>query len=524
MQMASKDGGLEDGGTERVRERGPILGTIWFFAMFLIGAIVFGTADYNCLFIFFGWRSMIALAGYLIMQVGLWHAENKWDEEGMAAYLNSAGKDKALAPEELEAMDMEGTISEEELKAAFPIPWGFLVGWWVWGLSYLFPMDGSSDVNPTSFGIIALVVSFLISFIASVPMSDAVMHRKPEEKMHLSLTFLAGWIVLGIMSSLDASKALEDINYEQFNDGKIPTKAGQWILCMLGPFTIILSQKILFGSRKMGTLWEESGKPNFHPIVYNLGGPLFVFGWFMLWLGTSGVPVNMVREGLYDDIPNWNAYIPLFLNWRTLIAFIGGCGMVPIVRFLDYSHDEDGPWLGENDEGKVFGKWWLGTDGSYFGVFLESPWPFVIMWTIFGFSSFFGFDDSIDAGWREILVLVNCILQGFDAGVLIQANLYAGNIAGKKKFSLPFVILFVLLAFNIGSQWDWHSLILSFPGSVLIILGQKTVFGARKRGDYTMQNNGKANPYDQVFVYSWGEVFFMIGWISICWAASFPNK
>ena len=49
--------------------------------------------------------------------------------------------------------------------------------------------------------------------------------------------------------------------------------------------------------------------------------------------------------------------IPFFLNWRTLLAFLGGCAMVPVVRFLDYSHDEDGPWLGENDKSPkaVFG-------------------------------------------------------------------------------------------------------------------------------------------------------------------------
>ena len=62
------------------------------------------------------------------------------------------------------------------------------------------------------------------------------------------------------------------------------------------------------------------------------------------------------------------------------------------------------------------------------------------------------------------------------------------------------------LAINIGSHWGWRAIALSLPGAILIILGQKTVFGARKRGDYTMINEGKANPYDQVFVYSWGEV------------------
>jgi hypothetical protein len=63
---------------------------------------------------------------------------------------------------------------------------------------------------------------------------------------------------------------------------------------------------------------------------------------------------------------------------------------------------------------------------------------------------------------------------------------------------------------------------LSLPGTVLIVLGQKTVFGARKRGDFTMQNNCKANPYDKVFVYTWGEVFFVIGWILVIFCASMP--
>ena len=88
-----------------------------------------------------------------------------------------------------------------------------------------------------------------------------------------------------------------------------------WALCMLGPFTVILSQKILFESRKMGTLWEESGKPNFHPIVYNMGGPLFVWGWFILFMGTSAVPGIMNLGDLYA-LPA--GVLPLFLNWRTL--------------------------------------------------------------------------------------------------------------------------------------------------------------------------------------------------------------
>ena len=131
-------------------------------------------------------------------------------------------------------------------------------------------------------------------------------------------------------------------------------------------------------------------------------------------------------------------------------------------------------------------------------------------------------DNTVDPPPLSWAMLVICIVQGIDAGILIQQNLYAGNMAGKNKFSIPFVILFLALALIIGSRWGWIALGLSLPGAILIVMGQKTVFGARKRGDYTMQNDGRANPYEKVFVYSWGEVFFMMGWILICWGASLP--
>jgi len=496
-------------------KKGPLLGVIWFALTIVAFAVISASENYNVIHLIIGWRSVIALGGYLVMQVGLWNAETKWDEEGSAAYLEAAGKDKGTAPEELEAMDMgEVTIPKEKMIAAFPVPWGFLLGWWIWGISYIFPIDGSLDLQPTPYGKGALLVCFLVSYVASIPMSDAVMNRLPTKKMAYSLMFLVGWITLGVLSSLDVTTQLTAANspYDQY---------GVWVLCMMGPFTVILSQKILFGARKMGTLWEASGKPNFHPIVYNMGGPLFVWGWFLFLLGTSGLPGKMASPDICIE-KGAPYYIPLFMNWRTLLAFVSGCGMVPIVGFLDYSHDEDGPWCGENKEGKVFKTWYLGTDGTYFGLFLESPWPFILAWTTFGFSSFLTADNSLNVGIREKIIFVNCVLQGIDAGILIQQNLYAGNKAGKNKFSIPFVLLFIALAINIGSSWGWRAIALSVPGAMLIILGQKTVFGARKRGDYTMENGGKANPYDRVFVYSWGEVFFMLGWILICWGVSLP--
>ena len=93
---------------------------------------------------------------------------------------------------------------------------------------------------------------------------------------------------------------------------------------LLGPLTVILSQKILFESRKMGTLWEVEGKPNFRPVVYNMGGPLFVWGWFYFFLGTCGVPAMMNIASPYAGLPK--AVLPLYFNWRTVLAFAGNNG------------------------------------------------------------------------------------------------------------------------------------------------------------------------------------------------------
>jgi hypothetical protein len=147
------------------KEKGPMLGTIWWVLSIIIFSLVVGLQDsYNVYNIFLGWRAGVALLGYVIMQVGLWQAEFKWDEEGSAAYLEAAKIDKGLTPEELDEMDMDTDailIPDDKKKAAFPIPWGFLIGWWVWGLSYIFPIDGTSNIKPTGPGMVSLPLWFL---------------------------------------------------------------------------------------------------------------------------------------------------------------------------------------------------------------------------------------------------------------------------------------------------------------------------------------------------------------------------
>jgi hypothetical protein len=422
------------------------------------------------LIIEFGPRSVLALAGIVTLVGGVWYVDRTWDEKGSAAYrrAQAAAKDGSKV-----------VIPEQELRAAFPFPFAFLAGWVLFALSYLFPTNGSSTLDIGFADLIAVAFSLALGVIASVPMGDAVLNRNASKKQKLSMAFLVSWIGLTIASGYSA------------NSGGV-----SFVLCGVGAVCIVASMKVLWKFRKMGDSWEQEGQPNPKPVVYNLGGPLFVFGWFLFWVGMAATSDGSAESGL-----------PIYFNLRTALAFFAGCGMVPVVMLIDYAHDEGGKYVG------------LGTDGAHFGRFLESPIPFLSMWVLFGLSSFFQLDNSfVTTDARRWILLANCVAQGILAGVLIQTALYKGNIASKNRFSVFFVLLFLTLAANIGLSGG-IPLYLVLPGALLVIAGQKTVFADRKRGDYWMIHK-KVNP--NPIVYSVGEPLFMTGWILLALAMSQP--
>lgn len=418
----------------------------------------------------FGPRSLLALVGAVTLVGGVWYVDRTWDEKGSAAYARAKGRAED---------DSNVVVPEQDLDAAFKFPAAFLLGWALFALSYLFPTDGSAALDLRPVNLVAVAFSLSLAGIASVPMGNAVRNRDTARKQKLAMGFLLSWVGLTIASGFSAN-----------------TGAPSFILCGAGAISIIASMRILWKHRKMGDSWEQAGRPNPNAVVYNLGGPLFVFGWFLFWVGMSATTDVASGGGL-----------PIYFNARTALAFFAGCGMVPVVMMVDYAHDEGGKYVG------------FGTDGAHFGRFLETPIPFVLMWTLFGLSSFLQPDNSlVTSDTRRWLLLANCVLQAIVAGILIQNALYQGNATRKNRLSVVFLLLFVALAVNIGFSGGLP-LYLAVPGALLVILGQKTVFGDRKRGDYWMVHK-EVNP--NPIVYSVGEPLFAAGWILLSLAMASP--
>ena len=70
--------GAKDSPAPKKGAPGPLLGTTWW--VFTVGGVAFiaSRADCTAYHIPLGYRSAVAMLGYLTMQIGLWNAEFRW--------------------------------------------------------------------------------------------------------------------------------------------------------------------------------------------------------------------------------------------------------------------------------------------------------------------------------------------------------------------------------------------------------------------------------------------------------------
>lgn len=418
--------------------------------------------------IYWGPRAVLSLVGVVMLILGVWYVDRTWDEEGSAAY------------ERAETVDPSNVqIPVAELDGAFRFPAMFLAGWGLFGLSYLFPANGGSGIDFSIIAVLTVLTSFALASVGSIPMGDAVRNRRAKKKQVLSMLFLGFWVALAVLTGVEA-------------ENRTPT----FIFSAVGMVSIVVSMMFLWKHRKMGTSWEETGKPNPNPAVYNLGGPLFVLGWVLFWIAMASTNPTGLEGGL-----------EVHFNLRTALAFVAGVGVVATVLMIDYAHDEGGEYVG------------FGTDGTYFGRFLETPVLFILFWALFGFVSVIGVDNALtEPDLRSWLLLVTAVVMGLYVGLLVQTSIYKGDSPRVQKLAMGFAFLFVLLAINLAIDGG-AARYLAIVGAIFVVSSQAMLMNDRKRGKHWMLN-GETNP--KPIVYSYGALLFTAGWILVSWSMSLP--
>ena len=413
-----------------------------------------------------GPRSILSLAGIVLLILGVWHVDRTWDEEGTKEHERA----RAINPQSPQ-------LSDAHLDAAIRFPVMFLVGWAMLAVSFLFPTDGASGLTLTAFGVLAAIAAVALASVASLPMADAVRHRREQKKQTLSMLFLTFWIALTVFTGLDAVNRTET-----------------FVFGAAGMICIVVAMALLWKYRKMGTSWEETGEPNSRPVVYNLGGPLFVLGWLLFWIAIASTEPSTADGGLLLDF-----------DWRTGLSFVAGFGIVLAVFTVDYAHDEGAPYVG------------FGTDGSQVGRVLESPGPFILLWALFGAVAFIEPSNSIaDPTGPLLLHLGVSVVMGLYVGIGVQTAIYKANEPLLSKLAMGFVVLLLVIAINLGRDGG-APLYLAVSGALLVAMSQAMLVKDRKRGKYWMKH-GEPNP--QPIVYSYGAVMFPAGWLLIAWALS----
>ena len=144
----------------------------------------------------YGPRAFLSLTGIVTLVTGVWHVDRTWDEKGSKAY-ERAKKDSSGGTV---------TIPTKDLDDAFPFPWAFLLGWAMFAISFLFPVDGSTAIVTSPSILAAVGCSLALGVIASVPMGEAVRNRNGPRKAMLGMLFLLFWILLTVASSLANGK------------------------------------------------------------------------------------------------------------------------------------------------------------------------------------------------------------------------------------------------------------------------------------------------------------------------------
>jgi hypothetical protein len=477
--------------------------------------------------ILLGARAWVSFIGIIMIVIGQWQADRIWDDtvfvEGpmddstnsnnpttdtMSAMNDITATAGEIVDSAYEYMDSAyRAISDpngadhQRIHKLYTGPSGFslivaLFGWFLLCISFLLECHMIPNTWHISLlTVIHFIVGLVLAIIQSMLLPLAIRNRTVHEHIHFfTLALFCCYIVLGVLVVLDR------------NESPI------W-LPIVATASIAIAPNLLWYCRKRGDTYDRAAILTPRPVMYNVGGPLLVTGWLMLW-----VAMNYIQEENPD-----RRYIPIYLSSRTAVAFEGAITIFAAYWATGYAHDE------HDDPDQIVALETLSRHENLnrtprplkafvFGRILETRIFFLLGWCMISVTVFLPVFIEGGRFWK-ILLFFSLVAQGFAIGVQHVLGIRAGDENKLEKWTRVADSIFVLITILVFITAGYFAGLFVLFGVLLLLSGWKLLQMDRKRGEYWMQHR-KTNP--NWTVYSYGVLVFPLGLLLFAWGLSIP--
>lgn len=452
--------------------------------------------------ILLGARAWISLIGAVMIVVGSWRADRIWDEtvdvdEPIVTDVATAASEILESAYEYmdsayRAVTNPSGADFKRVNNLFAGPAGFSLsiagaGWLLFAISFLLDCHQFSGWNVSLISFLAFLVVILIAVVQTVILPLAIHDRSVHEHSHFfTTTLFCSYALLGVLMMLDR------------ND------APYW-LSLVGAGAIAVAPNLLWFCRKRGDTYDRAAVMNPRPVLYNIGGPLLVAGWFMFWVAMN------CMEGNPD-----NRNLPVYWTSRTAVAYEGALAILAAYWATGYAQDEhDDP---DQAAAVMDGRTIRPLKAFVFGRVFEIRLAFVVAWCMIAVTAFLPFW-AAGGHFSSILLFLAMASQGFASGVQHVLGVRGGDSQKLQKWTRVSAGLHLAIAFLVFVSIEFMAGMLVLAGSFAMEAGWTLMQKDRKRGHYWMET-GQSNP--TWTVYSYGVLLFPLGLLLFAWGLSIP--
>lgn len=265
------------------------------------------------------------------------------------------------------------------------------------------------------------------------------------------------------------------------------------------------------------------------PIVFHLGGPLYVFGVFFFWVGLNAIQAKQ-PNGLYLPVELYGS--------RTVASYIGATLVLLVAWMASYALDEM-PRVSRvvdpsTKQVRVITKTkpqdfqagpGLGMNGFFFGEVWETKIVFGLVWLLFSLAVFLPYMTSLEL---PLFLMFTMLAIGLSLSIVYERAMREPPTpqedgttltgVGLAKWSKLLPALFGFWCIEIWAHIDWVAFFLSLMGSVCFLLAHVILHHDRKRGGRHFIATGQDNP--RPLVYSYGTLLMPLGLLLLAWALS----